>query len=276
MEIITSDGLRLVGDRYGRDGDPLVLLLHGGGQTRRAWGGAAEALAEAGFATATFDLRGHGESDWARDGNYGLDRFAQDVREMLAALGGSAFLVGASLGGLSCLLAAGEPPAVATGGLVLVDVSARMEQSGIAAIRAFMEGTVGGFATLDEAADAVARYMPHRPRPQDVSGLRHNLRHTDDGRLRWHWDPAILDARRVGADERLDRAAAQVAVPVLLLRGGASELVTAETAAHFAAQFPRGTTADIPGARHMVAGDRNDSFARAVTGFLQGLRPAAA
>ena len=58
-----------------------------------------------------------------------------------------------------------------------------------------MRGKPEGFASVEEAADAVSQYLPDRPRPKDVSGLRRNLRPGPDGRLHWHWDPKFLDSR---------------------------------------------------------------------------------
>jgi len=63
LEIAGAGGVRLVADSYGDEVSPPVLLLHGGGQTRYAWGATAGKLAEAGFHAVTMDLRGHGESE---------------------------------------------------------------------------------------------------------------------------------------------------------------------------------------------------------------------
>ena len=79
-------------------------------------------------------------------------------------------------------------------------------------------------SSLEMAADAVAAFLPHRPRPADVSGLAKNLRLEADGRYHWHWDPAFMSGRRLGDDverpERFERAAAAVAAPMLPVRGG--------------------------------------------------------
>ena len=69
-------------------------------------------------------------------------------------------------------------------------------------IGAFMaEHMDDGFASLDEVADAIQGYNPHRPRPTNLEGLKKNLRHGDDGRWYWHWDPAFIGGRLGGADE---------------------------------------------------------------------------
>ena len=133
-----------------------------------------------------------------------------------------------------------------------------------------------GFATLDEAADAIAEYQPHRARPTDLSGLAKNLRIGEDGRWRWHWDPAMfLGPRPLGTDvarERFDDAARALSVPTLLVRGRMSDLVSEDTARHFLELRPDAGYVDVSGAGHMVAGDRNDAFTAAVVDFLVSLR----
>jgi len=267
---LPGDGLCLAADVAGPAAGPAVVLLHGGGQTRDAWGGTLLALASHGFRAYAVDLRGHGDSDWAPDGDYQIDRLAADLRSVAACIGRPAIYVGASLGGIAALMALGEPPALAALGLVLVDVSPHLLPDGVGAVLDFMRDTSSGFDSLDDAADAIARYLPHRPRPKDFAGLRKNLRLRPDGRYYWHWDPQtlahILDP--VSMNERMERAARNIQCPALLMRGASSELVSAQVARDFMAQFPNGATIDIAGARHMVAGDSNSIFREALIDFI--------
>jgi len=254
-----EDGLELVADAHGDPSAPPVLLLHGGGQTRRAWGGTAAALAERGFHAVALDLRGHGESDWAPDGDYTVDAFAADVRAVAARLGGRPALIGASLGGLAALIAEGEAATPGASAVVLVDITPRVQPEGVDRIVTFMTSHPDGFATLEEAAEAVAAYVPHRPRPKDVAGLGKNLRLGADGRYRWHWDPRLMTGeRRIGGSR----------VPTLLVRGRMSDVVAEEDARHFLALVPHARYVDVSDAGHMVAGDRNDQFTAAVVEFL--------
>ncbi len=274
-----ADGLTLAADVDGPEDGPTVVLLHGGGQTRHSWAGTWRVLADAGWRAWSVDLRGHGDSEWSPDGDYSLDAFAADVRTISETVGRAPILVGASLGGLSSLVAVGEAPdqaAVATA-LVLVDVAHRVETAGRERIGAFMGGNVDGFATLEEAADAIAAYNPHRPRPADLSGLAKNLRQRDDGRWVWHWDPAFVRGKLGSADEtrssvvdpdRLGRAVDALRVPTLLVRGRSSDLLSEEGAEDFLARAPHAEFADVAGAGHMVAGDRNEIFNQAILGFL--------
>ncbi len=280
IRIQGADGIGLAADVAGDPADPVVILLHGGGQTRHAWGGALASLARTGWYALSLDLRGHGESDWSSDGDYGIDRFASDV-VAVASQYRLPVLVGASLGGMSALTAIGESPTQFAGGLVLVDVVPKLEMRGVDRIRDFMSLGVEGFDSLEAVADAVASYLPHRERPSDLSGLRKNVRQRDDGKWVWHWDPAFFTrlgqrdsygeptAGQLTPSDRLASAARRVTVPTLLVRGGASDVVSPEGARELKELIPHSHTVDVAGAGHMVAGDRNDRFNSAVVEFLE-------
>lgn len=267
-----ADNLVLHADVVGPWNGPPVLLLHGGGQTRHAWKRFGRALANEGFLGIAIDLRGHGRSGWSAKGRYRVDDYANDIRAVARQIGRPVGLVGASLGGLSAILAAGEQPAVTATALVLVDVTPEMSDAGRQGVLDFMDAHRGGFKDLGAAADAVSGYMPHRRRPADISGLQKNLRKADDGRLYWHWDPAFIENRRIGVDDahpqRLYDAAKAAGVPTQLVRGGVSELVSSDHAAAFLKAVPRVEYVDIPGAAHMVAGDSNDVFSDCVVDFF--------
>jgi non-heme chloroperoxidase len=261
-----------VADAWGDAASPPVVLLHGGGQTRHAWGGTAAALAGHGWYALALDLRGHGDSEWAADGDYRLEAFACDLRAVAAALSRPPAVVGASLGGMAALVAQGESAAPVVSAVVLVDIAPRVQAAGVERIIAFMTSHPDGFATLEEAADAVAGYLAHRPRPRDLAGLRKNLRLGEDGHYRWHWDPRMISGElRVNGTrdpDRLERAAARLTVPTPLVRGRMSDVVSEEDARAFLAVAPHARYVDVSGAGHMVAGDRTDRFTRAVVEFL--------
>jgi pimeloyl-ACP methyl ester carboxylesterase len=264
--------LRIAGDAYGDSSAPPVLLLHGGGQTRHAWGGTAAALAAHGRHAVSIDLRGHGDSGWDPDADYAVDAFARDLCAVARQMPARPAVVGASLGGLAALIAQGEsaePPASA---VVLVDIAPRVDPVGVGRIVGFMTAHPDGFASLEEAADAVAAYIPHRPRPRDLNGLRKNLRLGVDGRYRWHWDPRFMDGRRRPSaaqdPARLEAAARAIRVPTLLVRGRLSDVVSEDGARAFLKLVPHARYVDVSGAGHMVAGDQNDPFSDAVVRFL--------
>jgi len=256
----------------GPAGAPTVLLLHGGGQTRHSWAGAMAELIGHGYRVVNFDARGHGDSQWSPAGAYALDDFADDLLALLDTLPGPKALVGASLGGATSLLAAARRSQPVASAIVLVDIVPRIEAEGAQKITGFMRGHREGFASLDAAADAVAAYNPHRPRPRDTAGLRKNLRLREDGRWYWHWDPRFMDQPRRAEPpevaEQLLEAASKVGLPTLLVRGLRSDIVSDAGVAELRAHMPALRVFDIPDAGHMLVGDRNDAFNGAVIAFL--------
>jgi pimeloyl-ACP methyl ester carboxylesterase len=274
-----ADDVELAADLGGPPDGPTIVLLHGGGQTRHSWAGTWRRLVDDGWRALSVDLRGHGESEWPEDGDYSHRAFADDVGAVARSLATPPVLVGASLGGIASLLAvtkASRQTDVARA-LVLVDVAHRIEAGGRERIGAFMTGHLDGFETLEEAADAIAAYNPHRPRPTDLTGLAKNLRRRDDGRWVWHWDPRFVSGKFGSPDETrlsdmrladLERAVDTLALPTLLVRGRNSDLLSEEGAREFLARVPHAEFADVAGAGHMVAGDRNEIFNRAILGFV--------
>ena len=279
VRISGTDGLLLAADVDGPEDGPAVVLIHGGGQTRHSWSGTWRVLADAGWRAWSVDLRGHGGSDWSPEGDYSLDAFAGDLVALSTALPHPPILVGASLGGLAALVAVSEAEVQSdiARAVVLVDVAHRVEVAGRERIGAFMTDNEDGFASLEEAADAISAYNPHRPRPSDLSGLAKNLRRRPDGRWVWHWDPLFVKGKFGSADEtrssvvdegRLGRAVDRLTVPALLVRGRSSDLLSEEGAQDFLVRAPHAELADVAGAGHMVAGDRNEIFNRAILDFL--------
>lgn len=264
-------GLRLAAEITG-DGPP-VLLLHGGGQTRGSWKDTATILAGKGYRAIALDARGHGESQWAKEG-YRFEYFADDLLEILKDIDGRPALVGASLGGLTSILAIGESTQPIASALVLVDIAPTLNRRGMKEIATFMRANPDGFASVEEAADSVSRYMTDRPRPRDISGLRRNLRERD-GRFYWHWDPAFMTPQGENnqfdtgsLEERMKRAARHVAVPTLLVRGMRSHIVSEQEVEDLQSTIPHCEIAEVAKAGHMVAGDANTGFADALIPWL--------
>ena len=275
LMIEASDGVMVAADTYGDDG-PLVLLQHGGGQTRHAWKGAGQALADGGYRAVCLDARGHGDSDWAPDGDYTTEASVADLVAVVEHFGERPVLVGASMGGGTSLTAVGEG-AVDALALVLVDTAPQIEAAGVRKIREFMAQGADGFASLEEVAEAIANYQPHRKRPRNLDGLAKNVRLWPDGRYRWHWDPAFMHRPRSFAERipRQQAAAEKLTLPTLLVRGGLSDVLSEEGAQSFLAAVPHAHYANVGGAAHMVAGDRNDIFVEATLKFLAEFVPGA-
>ncbi len=270
-------GLAVVADHLGDPAGAPVVFLHGGGQTRHSWAGSAAAIARRGWHAISVDLRGHGETDWAPDADYRLSSFAADIRAVIDTLDRAPVVVGASLGGMTAIHLEGILAPGSARAVVLVDVIPELHKPGTDRIRDFMlDNMENGFATLDEVADAVAAYNPHRRRPSDTVGLKKNLRFRD-GRWFWHWDPAFMNrGTGRGLYEMLDYelmmgAVRAIDVPLMLVRGQMSDVVSADGVARFLAEFPHVEFVDVSDAGHMVAGDRNDAFTDAVSDFVTQL-----
>ena len=271
IAVTVAGGIRVIGEIEGPDAAPLVMLMHGGGQSRHAWSGTMRRLVEDGFAVGRYDARGHGDSDWAADKDYSMPAHGRDLAAVLRALGRPAALVGASMGGISGLIAATMVPELVRA-LVLVDIVPRFASGGVAKIRAFMLANPDGFATVEEAAAAVQAYNPNRPPSRTPDGLMRALRRGADGRLHWHWDPAVIgDEPGDELTELLSArlAALPVTLPLMLVSGAQSDVVDADAIEEFRRQAPQAELVAVSRAGHMVAGDRNDDFSEAISAFLK-------
>jgi len=275
VEFRGEKDLTLVGDEWNRDAasaaqHPTILMLHGGGQNRHSWKNTGQVLADQGFHVIALDARGHGDSDRAPNGEYTVDALTRDVLHVLDQIGRPVVLIGASMGGLTSILVAKLAGPEKVTQLVLVDVVPRVEQKGASRIHDFMVSHVHGFENLEQAADAIAAYLPHRRRPSNLDGLKKNLRHRD-GRWFWHWDPAFLkptnDDPFVRAEE-LEQAAVELTIPILLIRGKLSDVVSPEGVQEFLAKVPAAEFVELSDAGHTAAGDDNDAFSDAVVSFV--------
>lgn len=273
------DDIALVADEWNRGAggpatsdpeQPTVVLLHGGGQNRFSWKNTGQILADQGLHVIAIDSRGHGDSDRSPSASYSLETLCADMLAVLEEIGRPVLLIGASMGGLTGILAAHAAGPATVTKLVLVDVVPRYEKSGSARIRDFMFDHVDGFDSLEEAADAVAAYLPHRPKPRSPEGLKKNLR-LRDGRWYWHWDPAFLTKPeddpfiRV---EKLEQAAMDLSIPILLIRGKLSDVVSAEGVQDFLNKVPNAEFIELSDAGHTAAGDDNDAFTEVVVPFV--------
>jgi pimeloyl-ACP methyl ester carboxylesterase len=287
---VGASGNRLAADIHGDSGPP-VLLLHGGGQTRRSWRGAAITIARSGRRAISVDQRGHGDSEWVAGGEYRNIDFAADIRSVAAHLfaryGAPPVVVTASFSGISSLLAEAahhkQTGQSLLAGFFIVDMAITNATEGAEKVIAFMlSGVRTGFASVEEAADSVARYLG-RPRPENLQGLQRNLRQGQDGRWRWHWDPRFMDGPLHIKSDRDDVHADMIAtlgdtrLPVLMVRGASSDVMLEEHILELQRIAPRIRYVSVAGAHHMVVGEENDAFTQALIGFLDAadaMRPA--
>jgi len=268
--------IKIAADVWGSNNQELVILLHGGGQTRHAWGDTGKKLAEAGYHSVALDLRGHGDSEWHADGDYSIRAYKDDLVSIINEIGKPARLVGASLGGMASLVLAGdEINSDLCTALIMVDIGIYPDPVGSDRIVSFMLSGEKGFDSLENVAKSISDYLPHRKKPKDLEGLKKNLRLKSDGRYYWHWDPRFIRRRPGSRDRRYFdlqlKAAEKVTIPTLLIRGALSDVVTMEDVDYFLSVISHAKFVEIENAAHMIAGDRNDIFAEEAIKFLKSL-----
>ena len=268
--------IKIAAEVWGSNNEELVILLHGGGQTRHAWGDTGKKLAEAGYHSVALDLRGHGDSEWHADGDYSIRAYKDDLVSIINEIGKPARLVGASLGGMASLVLAGdEINSDLCTALIMVDIGIYPDPVGSDRIVSFMLSGEKGFDSLENVAKSISDYLPHRKKPKDLEGLKKNLRLKSDGRYYWHWDPRFIRRRPGSRDRRYFdlqlKAAEKVTIPTLLIRGALSDVVTMEDVDYFLSVISHAKFVEIENAAHMIAGDRNDIFAEEAIKFLKSL-----
>lgn len=279
LRLSGAAGAHLAASRYrvpaALQGNPALIYAHGFGQTRHAWARTGAALAHSGYAGLSYDARGHGDSQRnAADLPYTGEQFADDLIIVAGDQTQAPVLIGASMGGLFGLIAEARWPGLFQA-MVLVDITPRWEAAGLQRILGFMTAFPQGFDSLEHASDTIAAYLPHRRSRKSPEELRELLRCGEDGRWRWHWDPRLIDELARDSAQHQDgiaEAARKVRCPLLLISGGRSDLVSAETVEEFRMLAPHAHHVHLPQATHMVAGDDNDTFTTTVLEYLAELR----
>ena len=275
-----ADGLTLQLHTWSEEGVPL-LLLHGFGNEGHVWDDFAPVVSPY-YRTLALDLRGHGDSDRDPELRYHHDAVADDVEAVCNALGlGRFVLVGHSFGGRAAMRFAGRHPEKLAG-LVIVDAGPDLDARGVLRIRLDAEQSDPTFGSLAEVERALARAYP-LARPEVVARLaRHGMRRRDDGRFERKTDPRFgAGAGRLTPEELVARMRAEsdalwadlhrVTCPALVVRGAASDILSADTAERMAEEaLAQGSLAVVPRAGHSVMIDNPDGFAEAVARFALG------
>lgn len=250
---------------------PPLVLLHGGGQNAFTWNRVAARLAGR-YRLIAPDARGHGDSDWDPSGNYGGDRYREDLRAIVTQLGLEQFvLIGMSMGGMTSLSYAGHY-GMTLRGLVVVDIAPDVNPEGRDRILGFMKGREH-FESLDDAVAYAHQFNPRRSPDALRQTLPKNLRQHDDGRLRWKWDPACFNHARMDGGirfgmEDLWDSAKRIPCKTLVVHGTESDILTADVGRKLADAIPHGRYVAIEGSGHSVQGDNPHSLSEAIEQFL--------
>jgi pimeloyl-ACP methyl ester carboxylesterase len=272
-----AEGLTLRGSCAGDQAAPTLIYLHGGGQTRHSWEGAMQLALRGGYRVISYDARGHGESEWSLSGNYSTGAMVADLMKLVATIEQPLSLIGASMGGITAMKYCGENNYRSGMALILVDIVPRPAEKGVDEILAFMSASPDGFSSVEEAADAVARYNPNRAQSGSLVNLTRNLRKRG-ARYYWHWDPKILGFPGKGGREELanelEKLCKSIFVPTLLIRGAKSIVVDDNSVEELRILMPHARVYTIEKAGHMVAGDSNTAFSEGINTFLNEIMPA--
>lgn len=268
-------GLKLAADAFGSTDNPAVLLIPSAGQSRAYWHGSAMALANAGRYAICVDLRGHGDSGHADANGYRFDAHIGDVRAILAALPSRAFVVAAGMGALIAIAAAGEAAPELVSGLALVDATIWFDRGIAERLQTALAGARGGvFESQAAVIEAIAAVHPTEPAPVAKAQLLASFTQGEDGKFRWRGDPQAFAAAGLFEEEaRLGAAAAKLTVPVTLVRGSLNETISGETVKRLQAMIPGAEVAEIEGAGHYAATDREDDFNAILLDFLERRAP---
>jgi pimeloyl-ACP methyl ester carboxylesterase len=250
---VAVDGLRqLSGLRWG-EGDPELVLVHGGAQNAHTFDTVALALQRPLIA---LDLPGHGHSDPSPYGSSAIAAHARDLVHAVEQLCAEPVaLIGMSLGGLCSLLVASERPDLVRC-LVLIDITPGVNTDKARHITNFVNGP----ATFDNFDELLERTVEHNP-TRSVSSLRrgilHNAIQRDDGTWVWRHQrhsPATLESPPVGD---LWATVATLTMPVTLLRGmSAGSVVEDDDEEELGRRLPSAQVIHVEGAGHSIQGDQ--------------------
>ena len=253
---------------WGNQGADTILFLHGALQQGHSWDFVSLSLCSD-YHVIALDARGHGDTEWAPDGDYSLEAHQQDLEGLVDALGLHRFiLVGHSMGGRNAYVFASRHPD-SLKALAVVDTGPDMGRAGESRVRAFRE-LPDELDSYEEFADRVQSYTG-RPREQVLGALKYSIRKRSDGKWTWKYDKALrAPGFRPGSwnSDRLWECVSQVRCPTLLVRGGDSDFFLPEVMDRMLQLIPGSTGAVVPGAGHLVAGDRPAAFVVALRTLL--------
>jgi len=257
---------------WGNKHRPTIVFLHGGALTAHTWDLVCLALRDD-FHCVALDQRGHGDSDWAADGDYSIGAALSDSKGFVDHLGLDKFiLVGMSLGAINSLaFAAAHPERLSH--LVIIDAGPEMRRPGSSRIRDFVT-QVQETVTVEAIIEKALEFNPRRDPKILRRSLMHNLRQQPDGTWRWKYDTQRFKAldQEVHRAERAKLAdgLARIACPALVVRGGESDVFHEEDGIRLAQRLPRGKFVTVPKAGHTVQGDNPKDLVAELRRFLAG------
>lgn len=274
-KFVEVNGISLHYLDWGGTNKPWMVCLHGGSQNAHMWDFTSLAFSDR-YHIVALDQRGHGDSDWAPNGDYSASAHQRDISGFISALNINAFvMIGLSMGGHNSFRFTSNNPSLVLG-LVVVDIGPESKTEGGQRIRQFVtqDDVLDSF---DAFVERTKLYDPIRPEWQIRGSLRHAIRQLPDGRWTWKYDKVLRDpARRESPNpdrtpETLWKLWEKIQCPTLLVRGANSDILDREVAQDMEKRLPSCQLVEISKAGHRVPGDNPVAFEGALRAFLAQL-----
>ena len=274
-KFVNVNGMKFHYLEWGDTSNPVIVMLHGFAQQAHSWDFVALAFADR-YRVIAIDQRGHGDSDWAKDGDYTPETQQIDIQGIVEELKLDEFiLMGLSMGGRnSFTYAANNPEKVKA--LIIVDAGPENVRAGTQNIRTFVEQE-DELDSIDAFVERVIKYNPRRDPIQIRGSIVNNLKQLPTGKWTWKYDKLLRSAGRMGrkqepeVTDRLWKYVESLSCPTLVGKGDRSDVIAAGTADQMHKRIPGGKIAIVENAGHLVMGDNPSGFERAVTTFIQGI-----
>ena len=226
------------------------------------------------YAVAPLDQRGHGDSEWARNGDYSNLTMAQDAQAFVAAIGlQNPIVMGHSMGGRNTLLFTRMNPDYPRA-LVIVDVGPETMEAGRKTISNFVKRNEI-FDDLEHFIRNVREYDPYRSREHIERTVKYNMLERADGKYiskcdyrRWRGEIEVHDENR---DAISLGDLASFKMPALVVRGANSNILADDAAERFREALPKGNLVTVPDCGHNVHSQNTLGFIDAVGKFLSSL-----
>ncbi|MBJ3778125.1 alpha/beta fold hydrolase [Acuticoccus mangrovi] len=255
--------------RTGPKGAPVLVCLHGL-RAYAHWFDEFTEVAAGDFDVIALDQRGRGGSGKAPDGDYTTAAYVADVTRLLDALAiDTATLVGHSMGGTNAInFAARHPERMDR--LVIVDSAPVLAAPGLERMRSEMGRTPAAFPDR-AAAEAFLGGLHARATARSLKiRLKWMVEDLADGSVGWRIDKAIFDPRMTpDPAEKTWDALKAIRCPTLIVRGGISDMITAEIVEEMAAVMADARVVEVADAGHMVIEENPEGFNAAVLPFVR-------